>query len=141
MNTPEPPMQTKPNPAGKRAGPQWLLGLLRADQQYWNWIQERAPIFVKNWFEWLNWIVILAALEVVATKFKSRSAGIVLWISYLLILYYFISVYWGKEQPEIDRLTGISRRSYIGWIFAFIQAFGFVLLARALAAAVSRAAP
>ena len=134
-------MQREPNPAGKRAAPKWLLELLRADQRYWNWIQERVPIFVKNWFEWLNWIVILAALQVVATKFKSRPAGIVLWSSYMLVFYYFHSIYWGREQPEVDRLTGVPRRSYLGWIMAFIPALGIVLVAQMLANAVSRAAP
>ena len=119
---------------------EWLVAWLRSDQEYWNWLHEHAAGFAKSWFEWLNWIVILGALEVVATRYHSRLAAIILYVSYMLILFYFHSIYWNSAPVSQDSITGVHRRSVLSWVLAAIPALAVVTVAQLLAHAVSHVA-
>ena len=141
MTAPPDPQPSAAHPQVSRPPPAWLVAWLRTDFSFCNWLHEHAAGFAKTWFEWLNWILILAALHVVATKYHSLPAAIVLWTSYMLIFYYFHSLYWRSAPVAVDPLTGVSRRSIASWVFAAIPSAAFVLLARSFATAVARVAP
>jgi hypothetical protein len=109
------------------------LAWIRADHRYWLWLSERIPELVKTWFEWLNWVLILAALQFVATEFKSVVASRVVWFSYLLLLYYFHSLYitW-LEEPKESPVSRVRTRSMSAWLAAFGTALGIVSLVQSL---------
>lgn len=119
---------TKPEGRVRR----WAVLLVGLDQRLWNWVHEKAPIAVRVWFEWLNWVLLISVLEVIAKKYKSSEAAGAAWISYALVLYYFHGLYWRSEKPKIDPVTGVARRSYVGWIVAFLGALGVLLFVRRL---------
>lgn len=128
-------------PRRKRSAPKWLVQYLRLEHEGWNILHERAPSFAKAWFEWLNWIVILAALQVVATKYHSRIAAIVCYSSFWVIYYHFHSIYSHYTRELVDPVTGIRRQTMRGWFIAFIPAVILagvsLLLAQAVAHAMS----
>ena len=137
--SPEQPPQLKTKRS--RPAPKWLLACLRAEQEGWNLVHEHAPSFTRAWFEWLNWIVILAALQVVATKYHSRIAAITCWASFWIIYYHFHSIY-SRNTPEIvDPVTGVRRQTMVGWLIAFVPAAALATVSLLLAGAVSRAMP
>lgn len=111
----------------------FALALIRADHLYWNWMSEHVPIVVKTWFEWLNWVLVLAALQVVATKFKSAVAYAIVWFSYMLLLYYFHSLYitWA-EEPKENPVSHVRTRSMAAWLAAFGMALFLVGLVQSL---------
>jgi hypothetical protein len=111
----------------------YALALIRADHRYWIWLSERIPELVKKWFEWLNWVLILAALQFVATKFKSVVASGVVWFSYILLLFYFHSLYitW-LEEPKESPVSHIRTRSMSAWLAAFVTALFIVFLVQLL---------
>jgi hypothetical protein len=98
---------------------------------------EHAPIFVRVWFEWLNWVLILAALQFVATRYHSKVAFAVLWFSYILLLYYFQSLYITRlETPEEHPVSKVKYRTQASWLLAFSGALLSYLLVKALVFAV-----
>jgi hypothetical protein len=120
----------------------WATAFVRADHNFWNWIQQRASIFVKVWFEWLNWIALLTAFEIASQRYDSHVAEVVKWISYTLLLYYFHSLYWGKiEEPKESPVSGVKIRSMTSWMVAFLGAFGVMLLVKSLVSSLVRGTP
>jgi hypothetical protein len=115
----------------------WAVALIRADHLYWNWYFERVPLFVNVWFNWINWVLILAALQFVATKYHSKVALVVLWFSYMLLLNYFHALYITHiEKPKENAISRVKTHSMASWLVAFAGAIGVIFLVRALVSAV-----
>ena len=111
----------------------FALALIRTDHRYSNWMTKHVPLFVKTWFEWLNWVLVLAALQFVATQFKSDVAFAIVWFSYMLLFYYFHSLYitW-LEEPKEHPVSHVRTRSMAAWLAAFGMALSLVLLVQSL---------
>jgi hypothetical protein len=74
----------------------------------WEWSVFLYRLFSKAtpiWFDWIKWIMILAALKLIAEKANSGVLEFVVWFSCILLGFYFLAFFdrmWLRGVPYIQ---------------------------------------
>lgn len=102
------------------------------------WLDRLYLTAVPVWFDWLKWIMMLAALKVIAVKSGSHAVGMLLAFSSLLMLFYFIA-FFGRIRIRGLSFIGSERRQFlVSLIVSGLLSLGAYWCAISLADAVAR---
>ena len=64
------------------------------------WAEANDRFFLKAtpvWFEWLEWIIIIGAIQVIADKTQDRYVQLIGVISYVFLFFYFLAFFYRIE--------------------------------------------
>ena len=105
---------------------------LSAKKTETGWIKAQDDFFLSVtpiWFDWLKWIFIMAAIQVVADRTHERLVLLILGISYLMFFFYMLAYFYNIEFHGIPLIKSERRRRIVsGILSAFLGCGVFYLL-------------
>lgn len=102
------------------------------------WLDRLYLAALPVWFDWLKWIMMLAALKVIAVKSGSPTVGWLVIFSSLLMLLYFIA-FFGRIRIRGLSFIGSERKQFlVSVILSGLFSLGAYWCAMSLADAVAR---
>ena len=94
-----------------------------------NFFLSATPI----WFEWLKWILIMGAIQVIANKTQDRLVQLINGISYIFLLYYMIGFFYNIEFHGIPLIKSERKRQIISLMLSVLLFSGVYYLLTHLA--------
>jgi len=110
-------MDTEINLRAKKSEPEWQ----RVIDAFW---KKATP----QWFDWLEWILILAAIAYVAQKTHSFALKLVSGLSYAMLFLYFQSLFFSFKFKGLPLKSNKIRRFASFVISALLTATAWLLL-------------
>ena len=106
----------------------------------WVWKLENSHLLLNLapvWFDWLKWVMMLAAIKVVAAKSGSPMVGVLVSVSTLIMIFYFGIFF---QRIRIKGLVFLGSEKWhdrVSITFGFLLGFGVNHCAQSLATAVA----
>lgn len=72
--------------------------------EFLTWLSKRSAVFGREWFRLMEWIIVIAALQVFSQKSKDWIPSLLLYISYAVFLGYIFFGLSEKYFANMDRL-------------------------------------
>ncbi len=91
------------------------------------WIEANDSFFLKAtpvWFEWLEWIIIIGAIQVIADKTQDGFVQLINGISYFFLMFYFMGVFYNIEFHGIPFIKSEGRRRFVSTILSILLSGG-----------------
>lgn len=95
------------------------------------WAEANDRFFLKAtpvWFEWLEWIIIIGAIQVIADKTQDRFVQLIGNISYFFLMFYFLAFFYRIEFHGIPWIKSERRRQLVSTILSMLLCSGVYYL-------------
>lgn len=87
------------------------------------WAEANDRFFLKAtpvWFEWLEWIIIIGAIQVIADKTQDRYVQLIGSISYFFLMFYFFAFFYRIEFHGIPWIKSERRRQFVSTVLSIL---------------------
>ncbi|MDD5735080.1 MAG: hypothetical protein PHQ39_06370 [Methanothrix soehngenii] len=95
------------------------------------WIEANDSFFLKAtpvWFEWLEWIIIIGAIQVIADKTQDRYVQFIRIISHFFLMFYFLAFFYHIEFHGIPWIKSEKIRGLVSIILSMLLGVGVYYL-------------
>jgi len=85
------------------------------------WAEANDRFFLKAtpvWFEWLEWIIIIGAIQVIADKTQDIYVKLIGGISYAFLFFYFVAFFYRIEFHGIPLTKSEIRRRIVSFVLS-----------------------
>ena len=103
----------KVNLSAKKTEAQW-------SEAYDRFFLHATPV----WFKWLEWMIIIGAIQVIADKTQDRFVQLINIISYFFLMFYFVGVFYNIEFHGIPFIKSEGRRQLVSAILSILLSTG-----------------